>query len=214
MAIGALVPQSRDMYIVFLVASDAVFGCFLEHGGFMALLTLNFCVLAQKGITAFVMIKPGWFFPATLAVATCAVLAQGFLVFIVLAMAGVAILAQFDTVKVTGVARHAGCRAMFAAQYILGVRIVIESRRFPLFHTVTSLAFVTKLAFVPLVAVVFLFVTANASTWSILVVTRLVTISTLCIRVFTLQRKPCGAVVKTRVFPVAFVVAIGTLCTQ
>lgn len=76
MAIGAFFTQAGVVLVVFLVASDAFLGRFLEHGAFVATLALHFGVLAQQGKTALGMVKLGGLLPTPLTVTTGAVFSQ------------------------------------------------------------------------------------------------------------------------------------------
>ena len=67
----------RALVLVFLfVAAVAVFGRFLEHRAFVAVLAIGLQVLAQQRKAGLVVVEPGWLFPAALAMAACAVTAQ------------------------------------------------------------------------------------------------------------------------------------------
>ncbi|MDD2918180.1 hypothetical protein [Rhodoferax sp.] len=134
--------------------------------------------------------------------------------FVILGMTGQAFLAQLDLVQVAGVADGAGRGAVFAAQGVLGVNIMVEAGGLPRFDAMTGFAFVAKLAFVPLAAVISFFVTANTRAWCILVIARLVTRIALDVGMFAQQRKTRGAVIKLGFFPVVLAMAISAFDTQ
>src|SRR5450830_1468308 len=186
MAICALLSQGCVVLIVLLVTADTSFCCLLEHRTLVAILAIGFDMLAKQRKTALVMVKLGGLFPATFTVATCAIFTECFFVLVVFAMTGITILTQFDPIKIACVTRDAGRREMFAAQNILGVRIVIKSRELPLFDIVASLTFPTKLTLVPLGSIVIFLMATDTSTRRFLVVASLMTASALGIYVLAL----------------------------
>ena len=93
MAIGTFFAQSGVVFVVFFVAADAFPGRLFEHRAFVAILAFNLAVFTQQRKTALVMVEAGRLFPVALAMATGAILAEGFLVLIVFCMTGKAGLA-------------------------------------------------------------------------------------------------------------------------
>jgi hypothetical protein len=216
MTIGTFFTQGPIVLVVFLVARIAVLGSLFEHGALVATFAFHFGVLAQQGKTAPVMVKLGRFFPAALTVTTGTVFTQGLLVFVIFCMAGMAILAQLDPVKVAGVATGAGRCAVLAAQDILGIDVVVEVDCFPYIHTMTGLTFFTEKTFVALGAVILFFVAADAGTRCLLVVGSfvLVTANALGFCVLAGQCKARCTMVKLGLFPVHLVVTISTFGSQ
>ena len=164
-------------------------------------------MLAQQREAAFVMVKLGGLFPAALAVATGAVFAQGFLVFVILGMTCITVLAQFDAINISRMAGGAARCPVFSAQGVFGVGIVVEAAVFPLHGVMAGFAFFAKLPFVALVVVI-LFVAADAGARGVFVIVVFVAIDTFHVDVFAGQIESRGAVVKTGLFPVGLVVAI------
>ena len=168
--------QGRIVLVVFLVTRKTIPRGFLEHCTPMALLAFNFGVLAQQGETAQIMVKfLRRLLPVPFTVATRTVLAQRPLVFVVLGVAGIALLAQFDAVEIAGVAGHTRRRGMLATQSVLGVGVVIELAGLPQVCAVAGFALFTEQAFVTLGTIVVLLVTANAGARRFFVTRRLVT---------------------------------------
>lgn len=161
MAIGTSIAQRVTVLVILPVAANAVLGRLFEHGALVAILAVRLGVFTQQGEAASVMVEASGLFPAALAVAACAVFTQGFLVLVILGMACIAILAQFDTVNIACVASHAGGGSVLAAQYISGISVVIEAGGFPLVDAMARITSLTKLTLVTFVVVI-LFVAANA----------------------------------------------------
>ena len=114
------------MLVILLVAGVAILGRLLEHGVLVAFLALGIHVLAQQGEAGQVVVELGGLFPAALTVATAAVLAQRFFVFVVGLVTRIAVLTQLDSVEMPGVALVALGAAVLATQRVLGIRVVIE----------------------------------------------------------------------------------------
>lgn len=74
-ALFALVSQRSHMFVVFFMATVAVFGRIFEHGALVAVFALHLDVLAQQGKAAFVVVEFGRFFPTALGVTAHAVFA-------------------------------------------------------------------------------------------------------------------------------------------
>ena len=66
--------QGVFVLVVLLVAGITVFGRFFEHGTLVTLLAFHFGVLTQQWKSGRLMVKFGRLFPATLCMATAAVL--------------------------------------------------------------------------------------------------------------------------------------------
>jgi hypothetical protein len=81
-----LLAQIAIVFVILFVTTETVFGCLLEHGALVAFLALDIAMFSKQREATFVMVKPGRFFPASFAMATHAILAQGFLVLVIFAM--------------------------------------------------------------------------------------------------------------------------------
>lgn len=213
-AIGTFLAQSGVVFVVLFVATDAFPGRLFEHRVFVAVLAFNLAVFTQQRKTALVMVEAGRLFPAALAMATAAILAQRFLVFIVFCMTGKAGLAQLDPVQVAGMANRACGRAMLATQDIFGIGVMAKSGGFPQVDAVAGLAFFTKLAFVAFGAVVVFPVAAHASERRVFVIACPVTRVTFDAGVLAGQGEARGPMVKLGFFPIGLVVAISALGAQ
>ena len=162
--------------VVLPVTGKTIPGSLLEHCALVAFPAFNLGVLAQQGETAQIVVKLlRRLLPVPFTVATRTVFSQGPLVFVVLGVAGIALLAQFDAVEIAGVASHTRRRGMLATQSVLGVGVVIELAGLPQVCAVAGFALFTEQAFVTLGTIVVLLVTANAGTRRFPVIRRLVT---------------------------------------
>lgn len=94
--VGALLTQSPLVFVVLLVTGETVFGGLLEHAAQVTTLTFDFGMFAEQGEAALIVVEFGRFLPVALVVATCTVLAQGLFVFIILLVAGIALLTELD----------------------------------------------------------------------------------------------------------------------
>jgi len=169
--ITALLAQGPVVLVILLVTGQAILGRFLEHHALVTFLAFHFCMLSQQGETAQIVVELlCWFFPASFAVATRAVLAQRTFVLVVLCMADTALLAQLGTVEITGMTACARSCDMLATQSVLGIDVVIELGRLPEIDPMARLAFLTKLTFMALGTIVVLLVAANASARRVLVI--------------------------------------------
>jgi len=99
---------------------------------------------------------------------------------------------------------------MLAAKYVFCIYIMIEMNRLPALGCVTSLAFLTKLTFVPFL-LVDTAVATNASPRRFSVGRVLVTFATLGLNVLASQWEAGFIVVKLGFFPVGFRVAVGAI---
>ena len=103
------------------------------------------------------------------------------------------------------------CRqAVFPAQGVLRVFVVVEDDRLPLPVVVAALALGAELAFVFII----LLVTGDARRWCALEFGISVTVLADDITVFSGEREFRLAVIEKRFLPVAFLVAVGALGTQ
>lgn len=159
------------------------------------------------------MVEAGGLFPAALAVAAAAILAQRFFVLVIFGMASQAGLTQLDPVQIAGMADGASRAAVLATQGVPGVNIMVETAGLPQVDTVTRLAFFAKLPFVALAIVIFL-MTSNAGARCILVVARLMARITFHAGMLAQQREMGAAVVKLGLLPATLVVAISAFGTQ
>lgn len=64
------------MFVILFMAANAILGRLLEHRTLVAIFADHFEVLAKQRETAFFVVKAGALFPASLIVATGAILAQ------------------------------------------------------------------------------------------------------------------------------------------
>jgi len=213
MALRALLTQVASVLVILLVAADALLGRFLEHGALVALLALGLGMLAQQREGGGLVVELGRFLPAALGVAVAALLAQGLLVLVILAVAGVALLADLGAVDGAGVAVRAAGAAVLAAQRVARVDIVVERGGLPLLGVVAA---VTLLAVLPLVTllVVVLAVAGVAVLRCFLVIGGLVAVGAFGIHVLASQGKPGGVVVELGFLPQVLVVAVRALGTQ
>ena len=116
MTVGALLTQSPLVLVVLLVTGVAVSGRLLEHTAQVATLAFDFGMFAEQGKAALIMVKLDRLLPVALVVATGTVLTQGFPVFVILLVTGVALLAELDhKVEFANVATRTLGAAMFAA---------------------------------------------------------------------------------------------------
>lgn len=214
MAIGTLIPQRPNVLVVFFMATEAVCWRIPEHGVLVTVLALGIEVFTQQWKAALVMIKPGRLFPAPLTVAAHTIFTQRFLVFVVFAVARIAILTQFIPVNRTLVTCNTSGGHVLSAQLVFSVHVVIEGCRLPCLHTMASLTLLTVLAFVAFAAVVIFLVTADTLAGGVFVFVCLMAISALRIHMLALKGKLRGAVIKPRFFPVVFCMAISTLGAQ
>ena len=125
-AVATLSTQRAFVLIRLLVAGKALFGCVIEHRTAVAFFALGQCVFSQQGEAGLGMIELRRFFPAALGMAASTLLAQGVPVLVILLVAGVAVMAQLDLVKIASVASAAFGGPVLASQCVLGVRIVVE----------------------------------------------------------------------------------------
>ena len=170
-AVSTLLAQGPVVLVILLVTGQAILGSFLEHRALVTFLAFHFGMLAQQGETAQIVVELlCWFFPASFAMATRAVLAQRTFVRVVLCMADTALLAQLGTVEITGMTACARGCDMLATQNVLGIDVVIELGRLPEIDPMAGLAFLTKLTFMALGTIVVLLVAANASARRVLVI--------------------------------------------
>lgn len=92
-AVCTIFPEVVLVLVIFLVTAVAIFGCLLKQGALVTRLTRCFGVFSQQRKAGGAMVKFGGLLPTALAVAATAVFAQSLLVFVVLFVAGVAVLA-------------------------------------------------------------------------------------------------------------------------
>jgi hypothetical protein len=132
------------------------------------------------------MVKLRWLFPAPFGMATPAVLAQGFLVFVILFMARKTLLAQFFTVWVSGMAILTYSIAVLSPQGVLGIHVVVEGTALPLLGAMACFTLFAKLPFVALLVII-LAMAGVAIARRFLVVVVLVAIHALGVRVLSRQ---------------------------
>lgn len=213
-AVTTFLPQRRVVLVVLLMASQAILGGFLEHVALVTLFALGLGMFSEQRKTGRGVVKLRRLLPALFRVATCAILAQRFLVFIVLLVAGVALLGEFDCcVEFAGMTRHALGVDMLAAQQVLGVGIVVENGVLPQLGAVASLAFFAKLALVALLFVV-LAVTANTGAGGFTIVGVFVTFRAFHVHVLASEWKARRVVIKLGFLPCIFTVAAGTFWSK
>lgn len=160
-AISTLLAQVAGVLVVFFMTGIAFLGCFFEEHALVTVFAVCFGVLAEQGKAGGVVVKLGNLFPVALGMATAAVFAQSLFVLVVFLVAGVAIWAELDAVKMAGVAVGAASAAVFAFECVFGVGVVVEAGQLPLLGAVAAVALLTKLAFVTLLVIVF-FMAADA----------------------------------------------------
>ena len=92
MAVNTLISKVFLMLVVFLVTTVAIAWRLFELQRLVTILTFSRAVFATQREPGLLMVKPAGLLPATLRVTSRAVLAQRLLVFVVLGMAGHALL--------------------------------------------------------------------------------------------------------------------------
>src|ERR1035437_4980513 len=116
MAFTALLTQIGFVLVVLLMATEAVLGRFLEHGGLVTLFAQHLDVFAEQRKVGLVVVKLGRLFPVLFGVALSAIFAQRFFVLIVFLVTRIALLADFGNhIQLASVAGRALGRAVFAA---------------------------------------------------------------------------------------------------
>lgn len=213
-ACATVVSQGAQVLVFFLVAGDATLRRFLEQRTPVALLAFGLGVTPQERETCGIVIELGRLGPVALAVTACAVLAQSLFMLVVLAVTTDTLGTKLGAIQRPGVTVGAGAAAVFAAQGVARVGVVVEGTGFPSLGAMAAVALVTKLATVALAAVVVLAVTTDAVAWSLPIVAGLVAVRTLDVLVLAGEHKTRGAVVEFGILPVVLVVTISTLLAQ
>ena len=209
MTICTFGPQRAIVLVVFLVANRTFLACLLEHGAFMARLAFDLGVLAKQGKDGLGMIKLGRFLPRFFCMTARAVAPEAFLVFVVFAMAGIAILTGFHPIKIAQMARTALGNTMLSKQCIFRVLVVVKNDIFPCLGAMAAFTFVTILPFVAFLIIIFL-VASETVFRRILVDPLAMAVIAFGVDVLAGQFKLRLGVVKFRLFPGHFRVAIHT----
>lgn len=184
MAVATFFAQCTAVLVIFFMATETVFRRVFEQGALVTVFAFHINMLAQQGKAAFVVIKPCRLFPASFAVTADTVPTQGVFVFVILGMAGITILTHLGFVEWLLVTCRTRYRMVLATQHVFGVCVVVEVGGLPSLYPMTGVTFFTKLAFVPLAAIVLFFVAAHAGFWGVFVFIALMTINTLGVNVF------------------------------
>src|SRR5581483_1247245 len=211
MAALALVALLALVLVVFPVAGDA--GArelvAVEVAG-MAAVALHRGVFAAQRISGVAVVVEQQRAPVLLAVTGRAFFAVARLVHVVLLVARDAGRRKLLFIKKPGVAAFALREAMFAAQRILGIAVVIEQDDFPVFVGVATLALGPELGLVRVV----LAVTRDALRRRSLEPWIGVTIATIDVAMLARQRKARLAVIEARLFPFDVGMAVGARRTE
>jgi len=203
--------QCAFVLVILLVAGITIGWCILVHLALVAILAIDFVMLAKQWKLGFGVVEPGWILPTGFTVARSTIASQRLFVDIVFLVTLHALLRQLLTVQHPGMTVRTTHLSMLASQRILRVQVMVEGNVFPRSRTVTGLT----LGSIPTFVLVVFLVAINASLRCVLESAIGMAVVTLDLRMLALQCKLClFVVVITGLTPTHLTVAVRALASN